>query len=215
MPNDELTFVEKSVLLILMAEAIELPNVELTNKHRVKVAVTSRAKLEQLGLVKTRTENRRLYWDLTDEGWKKGIEELGVPAPEGAGSGGAALYAMLAKIRSYLDQADVPYQDFFQPANHDASSGPTGPTGPEIEARIRAAYAKLARRPGEWVKLADLRDELGSLPRHAVDAILVALNRTPSVNLVPESNQKMLTKRERDAAVIIGNHDNHAISIGS
>ena len=177
----------------------------------MKVAVSNRDKLKRLGLITTRSENRRLYWDLTDLGWKRGLEELGTEVPPGAGAGGAALYATLRTIRRYLDQADVPYQDFFQPA----SDAPAVVTAAEIESRIRKAYGKLVRRPGDWANLADLRGLLGGLSKADVDAVLMAMNLTPTVSIVPESNQKMLKKRDRDAAVIIGDQHKHLIAIES
>jgi hypothetical protein len=44
---------------------------------------------------------------------------------------------------------------------------------------------------------------------------LIQLSRAPDVDIVPESNQKVLTPDERAAAVSIGNQDMHLISIGS
>lgn len=210
MPKDDLTFVEKSVLLILMAEAIELPNTELTNRHRVKVPVASRERLMRLGYVATRTENRRLYWELTDAGWARAAQELGAEVPPMAGTGGAALYAILARIKRFLERADVPYQEFFQAEKESASTL----TLPEIESRIRKAYANIARRPREWVKLADLRGHLADLPRHEVDEVLLTMNRKPGVDIAADSNRKMLTDRDRDAVLVVGNQDTHVISIG-
>lgn len=106
-------------------------------------------------------------------------------------------------------------------------SAPSGrpPANPrraaEVEGAVRKAYADARRHqrfnnPQGWVKLSDLRAELGDrYPREEVDDALQRLNRTPDVNLVPESNQKMLTGPERSAAVILGNQDKHAISISN
>ncbi len=41
------------------------------------------------------------------------------------------------------------------------------------------------------------------------------MNRLPDVNLIPESNQKALEARDREAAVSIGNQDKHLLSIGT
>jgi hypothetical protein len=86
----------------------------------------------------------------------------------------------------------------------------------EVENRVRAAYrAVQARTGGDWVSLADLRNELGeSTNRHEVDDALRRLERLPDVNIVPESNQKALTQADRDSAVRIGDQNKHAITIG-
>jgi hypothetical protein len=214
---DDLTFTEKSVLMILMAEAREVPNVVLANQYRVKLATTSRDKLKRLGLITTRLESRRMYLELSDAGWKRCMEEFGTEVPERAGAGGAALYAMLGRIKSYLDASNVAYDKFFAPTEEIEPSAPTQAAVPatpaEIERRIREAYAALVPRPGDWVGLAGLRTELGPIKRQDVDRALIALSRLPEVKIVPESNQKTLKQADRDAAVSIGNQDRHLIAI--
>lgn len=83
----------------------------------------------------------------------------------------------------------------------------------KIQGDIRAAYDQLTARPGQWVSLSRLRDKLAEdLPRDRVDEALRRLERQPNVNIVPESNQKVLTQRDRDAAVHIGAQDKHLIA---
>ena len=55
----------------------------------------------------------------------------------------------------------------------------------------------LAREPGGWVMLAALRDRLAGLAQAQVDGVLVAMNRTKGVRIVPESNQKRLADAAR------------------
>lgn len=101
------------------------------------------------------------------------------------------------------------------PATPPAEPQAGGASIPEIQNHIRDAYNKLARQPGAWVSLTRLRERLAkNLPRQKVDEALRLLNRMPGVNLVPENNQKMLTKADRDAAVRLGDQDKHNIAIG-
>lgn len=84
----------------------------------------------------------------------------------------------------------------------------------QVDNRVRAAYAHLAAKPGDWVGLADLRNELGEdVNRHEVDASLKRFLLADGSNVVPESNQKTLTQADRDAAVSIGDQAKHAIMI--
>jgi hypothetical protein len=206
---DELSTVEKAVLLILMAEAREVANTVLTNTYRVELTVPSRDKLRRQRLIAVRTEKRRLYLELEEPGWKRCMQEFGSPVPAGAGSAGAALYAMLAAVKRFLDHSDTPYADFF------AAQAPVlaALTGADVETRIREAYARAVRRPGDWAKLADLRRGIRGVAREDVDRALVLMNRRPDVTLVPESNQASLTADDRAAAIVIGNQDKHLISI--
>ena len=84
------------------------------------------------------------------------------------------------------------------------------------EERIRSAY-RLATdwTPGLWVSLTEIRTWIQDLPREEQDEALRRLERCPDVNLVPESNQKTLTKARRAAAVEIGMQDKHLIWIGA
>ena len=209
----EPTFLEKSILFILMAEAQEIPNTLLTNHYQAMLVKPSREKLRDLGLIRVREETGRIYLELTDLGWKQCVAEFGAetPARVRAGGSGSALYAVLGAIKRYLDQADVSYHEFFLPT----PKAPVASTPAEIEARIRTAYGDLAREPGGWVGLADLRDRLDGLDRGQVDAALVAMNHTKSVRVSPESNQKMLGQRDWDAAVTIGNQSRHMLAIDS
>jgi hypothetical protein len=83
-----------------------------------------------------------------------------------------------------------------------------------VETDIRAAVQRLERKPGAWVNLARLRDDLGERYSKAeVDAALTQLNRDPDVHITPESNQKALTQEQIDAAIVIGNQRKHHIAI--
>jgi hypothetical protein len=209
----EPTFAEKSILFILMAEAREVPNALLRTRYQTELKKPGRDKLKGLGLISVRTEESKLYLDLTGVGAKLCLAEFGASPPGGAGSGsgGGALYAMLAAIKRYVDKKEVPYDEFFVP---DASP-PRPRAQAEIKALIREAYAALAGEPDGWVRLADLRDQLDGLDRAEFDKALVALNRTKAVRIVPESDQKALTQRDRDAAVTIGNQARHLLAISS
>lgn len=209
----EPTFAEKSILFILLAEAQEIPNALLKNRYQTELKKAGRDRLKALGLISVRVEDRKIYLTLDDAGAKLCLAEFGGSPPPGthSGSAGGALYAMLGAIKRYVDQKNVQYGEFFVPS----ATPPHGPATAEIEARIREAYEALAREPGAWVGLADLRDRLDGLDRTRVDVVLVKMNRTKSVRIVPESNQKALTQRDWDAAVTIGNQAKHVIAISS
>ena len=51
-------------------------------------------------------------------------------------------------------------------------------------------------------------------PHEVVDDALRRLSRDAGVNIVPESNQKMLTDADRRAALHLGGQDTHLLAIG-
>jgi hypothetical protein len=210
MSDIDLTLVQRYALLVLMAEAREVPNAHLEKVRGLALKKKEhRDPLQKAGLINVRQARRGgpVSIELTDKGWRRAIDEFGKPVPQRAGSAGAALYAMLEKVGQFLDRSGTAAADFFtMPAEVDVE--------PDLEARIRKAYGELAPRAGEWITLDKLRRSLGSLPRAEVDNALMRLHGAPDVRLVPESNQKVLTDAERAAAISIGNQDKHLIAIG-
>jgi len=229
MPGDDLTPVQRSVLLILMAEAREVPNAYLTKDLKLTLKKPARDGLRNRGLVTERKNSGRVYLELADQGWRWCREQAGAEVPPRAGHGGAAAYAILAGLERYLDRHPaLALPDLF---TREETLEPPGAREPDVAgelaggsvtagaesadlaARIRKAYQNLAAGPGSLVRLADLRPLLGGA-RPEVDRVLVELGRMPDVSIVPESDQKSLADRDRAAAVVIGNQHKHLIAIG-
>ncbi|MGV9743822.1 hypothetical protein ACWDTG_02780 [Rhodococcus zopfii] len=213
MSADDLTASEILVLLALMAESHPVPNPELKTLGP-ELRPDSRKKLNRLGLIETDTSGRPYTHVLADGGWARCYQEIGSAAPPKAGPYGRTLYTMLAAMRRYFDRADLRPSDVFLPAATATDSAPVGTAeSGAVEDRVRIAYARLAERPGAWVRLTDLREVLADVPRDELDRELARMYRLPDVVLVPEENQKALTERDRAAAVVIGFQNNHAIAI--
>lgn len=101
------------------------------------------------------------------------------------------------------------------PAAPTASLSPASVPADQIDLRIRRAYRQLAAPAGSWVGLADVRDQLGDIPRGEVDGVLRLMARMPGIRIEEETNQKSLRERDREAAVTIGNRAQHVLSIES
>jgi hypothetical protein len=212
MSDIELTLVQRCALLVLMAEAREVPNSYLENERKIVLKKKEhRDPLQAAGLIAVRQERRGgpVSMELTERGWSRAKAELGQPVPPRAGSAGAALYAVLDKVGQFIDRSKISPGEFFAPPIDDEID-----VEPDVEARIRKAYGELAPRAGAWIMLDKIRRALGPISREEVDGALISLHRAPDVRLVPESNQKVLTDSERAAAVSIGNQDKHLIAIG-
>ena len=85
----------------------------------------------------------------------------------------------------------------------------------EWDRHIQCAYEQIVRTTGsEWVRLTDLRKQLGDIPKAAQDTILKALRQAnPDVHFAPDSNRKVLTAQDHDSAHLIGGEPNHLVSI--
>lgn len=197
MPTDQLTVPERAALLALMAEARELTNAELYAVAGFTLDGKARRRLNEQKLVNSRKVGRTFAHELTDDGWARCKAELAGERPPRAGSLGGALYAVLAGLARHVARGGQ-LSDVFQP---------------DVEKLIRSAYGELARRPGTWVGLAELREELMGVPREDVDAELERMASTPGVHLQAEPNQKALTDADRAAAVRFGGTDRHMLMI--
>jgi hypothetical protein len=214
---DELTGNEQAVLLVLMAECRPVPNPELAQLGP-KLEVSSRTKLKDRGLIDV-TAGRPMVVELTDSGWQicAQIIRAGVVPPKPS-SQGKTLYTLLRSLHRYFTQRELVPADVFGPAAdeepHGARPRPAAiPTVSTVEEQVRGAYDRLVVRPGGWVGLAQLRNELAHIPRADLDAVLRQLYRTPGVTLIPEENQKVITADDRAAAIEIGDQDKHLIAV--
>jgi hypothetical protein len=221
--NDlKLSLPERALLLILLAENAELSNKQIGERYAPGLQLTgkSRLKLVDAKLIECRKEGRSFVFSLADGGWRWGREELTRAVPPGSGSAGQALYAVLRRLGHYLDRTgrslaqvlgEQPEDD--QREVQHATPSSARPAADEIEKRVRRAYRELADPAGSWVGLADLRNRLDDLARADLDGVLRLMARMPGVLVEEQTNQKELTGRDRDAAVLIGNRDHHVLLI--
>lgn len=215
MSDDNLKLVETCALLVLMCEAREVPNSYLTNEVGLSLKKDERNRLVKFGLVEVREDRRRLFLNLTDEGWRRALSAIGDQPPKRSGSAGAAIYQLIGTLRRFLTRSGFAPADFFVPAEPEPEPAPgeSTATTDDIAALIRKAYDRVARSPGDSVKLVRIRAELNGIDSGRVDQALVAMSGNRDVRIFPESNQKTLTDEDRAAAVSIGNRDKHLIAI--
>ncbi|WP_041782519.1 hypothetical protein [Mycolicibacterium chubuense] len=196
----ELTGTERAVLLVLMTESRPVSNPELAVLGPA-LDKPGRDKLNRLGLIESDRVQGRFVHELTDRGWRlcRDIVDAG-PPPRSTGPA-KTLYTVLGSLGRYLQREQLSLADLFWPAAEET-----------VEDRVRAAYTRLAPRPGGWVRLSRLRAELDD-PRGDVDSALTALHGSRGISVIPEEDQKELTAEDRAAAVVIGDRPKHLIAI--
>jgi hypothetical protein len=207
MPDKELTSVQRYVLLRLMISAAPLEYKAISNSLRA-AARNQLVKWEYL-----ETGGRPMILELTQKGHDRAVAELGNETA--AGSIGLTLQASLTFIQNLIMKSGVRPEDLFRFRSTAVAAAVSAPApAADLEERVRKAYSSLSPRPGGYVMLEDLREALPDVGRETLDAALVELYSARDVNLVPESNQKVLTDAQRSAAVRIGNQSKHLIAIG-
>jgi hypothetical protein len=78
--------------------------------------------------------------------------------------------------------------------------------------QILDTYAKLIKRPNEYVSLVKIRGNMPHVAHDEMDAALKELDRARLIQLDPDSNQKAIPKEGWDAAVTLGGEQKHFIS---
>lgn len=206
--SDDLSSKERAVLLTLLLHGPKLSNPEMKEIARLSLDGKEREHLNKLQYVHSERVGRSFTHTLDENGRKWCINELvaGTPRPSDSPLE-RTLYALIGAI-GHNDEL----QSLLGLTRHKQKPG-TPLDDHAVESAIRAAYRALRRERGGWVSLADLRDQLESVPGDVLEAALKRLNRQPGVVLVPESDQTVLTKRQRDAAVKLGGELKHLIAI--
>lgn len=198
MSDDQLTLNERCVLLVLMAEARELTNAELYTIAGLRLDGRNRRRLNDLELVTSTLVRRAYVHELTDHGALWCGAELSAERPQRSGSAGGALYSVLAGLGRHLDDTGRTLAEIFRP---------------DVAGRVEAAYAELTRGCGTALRLTDLRDRLSEMPRAEIDDALQELARRADVHIRAESDQKTLTDRDREAALVLGGTPRHLLMI--
>jgi hypothetical protein len=194
-----------SALLTLMVFAREVSNSELRATAGFAITGDIRRDLNKAGYVESRMIGRAFAHELTEAGWARCAQELTNDVPARPGPLGAALYMVLAGLDRFLERKKLRLADVFQPDTPAAGGG--------LEARIRTAYTKLARKPRDWVRLAELRPLLNGASKAEVDEVLREMSRDRRARIAAISNSKLLTDADHAAAVRIGGQDNHQIAV--
>lgn len=165
------------------------------DREYANLGTTERAAVDALG-----TDQAELYWTRRAAGQDHGRSLKGLTPNEGT-SGVTATNAGIAAFST-------------DPAIRAAAGAELDrPRETHVDNRIRQAYKDLQRQPGDWVSLADVRDQLADVPRAEQDASLTRLAMTPGHHVIPWDNYKALSDRERSAALRIGGADSHHIRI--
>jgi len=204
---------DKAALLALMSLVNEVSNTELRDTYGLTITGQLRLRLEKQGYVTSRRESslpgRPYVYELTEQGWRWGREELRAAPPEKADKAYRVWYGYLRLIDRYMSRSGSGMDQFFV-----AESEASVQQVEDVEQLIRTAYAELAKEPGSPVRLRLLRQQLPDVPREEVDAALLRLVLMPAVYLEPETKQRMLTAADWDAAITIGGEARHLLTFG-
>jgi|SRR5580658_2045817 hypothetical protein len=206
MGSDRLSAKERAALFALMAEGRKLSNPELEERAGFRLDGKERRRLNDLNLVESDKPGRAYEHELTKMGWQWCADELSAGPDRRDTSLERALYVILGRLGRYLERSEQTLEDIF-------TDKPAAPPA-DMESRIKAGYRELAGKPGEFVKLSELRLKLPDVSSADLDSTLDRMYRRQRINLVAQANQEALSDADRESALLIGGAHKHLISIG-
>jgi hypothetical protein len=216
--HDELSARERAVLFALLSAARKLSNAELEALIGIRLEGKERRKLNDLKLVESEKPGRWFVHELSDAGWRWCSDELAAGAAGRPTSLERSLYLLLGMFERYMTAARLSLADV---ASLDLKARPAGrhkrrdtaEGDGDLTVRVEATYRALAPRPGEFIKIGEVRERLADIPRSVLDATLETMFTARRVNLIPQSNQQALTAADRESALPIGGEHKHLLSI--
>ncbi len=198
MPEQYSTNARAALLALALANR-DMLNTELVKDHKVRLSPAERDRLNAAGLLESSTNVRPFVHRITDEGIDWCMTDLvRSELPSRSGPQARQQLELLRRLVPFLRRRGLLAEAL--------RSG-------DLESLIRGVYAELSVGVQDWIRLARLRPKLNGADKDEVDAVLVKMAKTNTVHLAPDSNRKVLTDADHDAAVRVGGEDKHLIVI--
>ncbi|ALG06193.1 hypothetical protein [Kibdelosporangium phytohabitans] len=199
MPKGNYSNAARAALMALMLANRDVANTELTNDHKIRLGPADREALNDAGLLKTAMDTKPYVHRITDDGidWCMNDLVYGEP-PSNSGPLARMSAELLRRLVRHLQRRGT--------LANAIRSG-------DLELFIRAVYFDLAVKPQEWIRLARIRPMLDGEDKSDVDKALLKMMKEGKAYLAPDSNRKVLTEADHEAAVSVGGEDKHLIAI--
>jgi hypothetical protein len=190
--------------------------------------------LEKAGLIKceARGRNRRIWIEVTEQGWDWAGRNLGAALPANSSAGSQILQQWLTRIQAFMDARKLALADILAPERA-AEAQPTQPASqpasrpaPAVQPpcangdfaatrkRIRKAYLDLTGgRFNTRALLSELRPKLEDIERATLDEALKRMQREEEASLYQLDNRIEITEADRAAAIYFGGEPRHILWI--
>jgi hypothetical protein len=152
-----------------------------------------------------------VFLELTDRGWAWAAANFAAPLSRST-AGSVVLGRMLGRLGAFLAAREIALAEFISPALPPSPTEAPAAAAPDLAARIRAAYlAVTGGGINQQVRLADIRQGLAEDSREAVDAALIALERSGGAGLLPLEDPTKILPADREAVLLVGGRPRHLL----
>ena len=173
---------------------------------------TKREILVKKGFINLEKRGQPTHILLTEKARKCALDDLivdGTQSPYAA----TAFQHLIEKLREYLKCNDISLEEFLNPQNKAAAdSDKTFATPEDLEEKIREAYSKVSE--GNYnvrVRLSELRQYLGDLPRTEIDEKLGEMELAGKLSLMPLDDPQEIHPEDEKAAIDLGGPKRHIL----
>jgi hypothetical protein len=210
--------------LILWALLARDDAASFQNELKPEPDKADREALEKAGLIKCerRGRYRRIWIEVTEQGWAWATDHLNDDLPTGSPAGSSILQAWLTRLKAYMQARNVALAEVLGPqrARKDGSKGIAIGDATQasdydaLRARIRLAYlAVTGDRINTRARLCDIREKLNDIDRVVLDEALKRMQREQQASLYPLDNKTEITDADRNAAIYFGVEPRHILWI--
>lgn len=205
----------------------------MQSKVKPELKPKDRRPLVEAGLLEAQKRGRATHLVPTDAAWAWAGAHLDVPLMQSA-QASRVLQNVLGLLRTFLDERELTLADLALagasgdrgggadsdisrtasaavevPSRASASRDRSGQLLPE---RIRQTLWELAGgRAKARVRLAELRERFGGVPRRELDSLLLEMQDAGRLVLYPLDNPVELTAADRGAALLVGRNPRHLV----
>ncbi|ABA59161.1 hypothetical protein [Nitrosococcus oceani] len=149
--------------------------------------------------------SRAIYVQLTDRAWAWAGEHMDAKLSHRSPAAGPILQSFLARLQPILQSRHITLAEIF-------SSTQAPPPSEDSEQQLREAYFHLSG--GERnirVRLAQLRQQLGAIPRPRLDELLLKLQREGKLVLSPLDDSREILPEDQKAALSVAGFKRHLV----
>jgi hypothetical protein len=175
------------------------------------------------GLLEEEQRGRACHLIATDAAWEWANRHLRVELSPGSTAASPILHHVLSQLGAFFARRGLTLADLFSPEAPHADDAPATlasdapPPRSEDEAtrlrdQIRATLGRLGHgRAKRRVRLADVRQTLAAVPRHRLDAALLAMQSDGELVLYRLDNRAELRPSDHEAALHVGDAPRHLV----
>jgi hypothetical protein len=197
----------------------------MQSKATPKLNTAEKKVLLDEGYLSVDKRGRRSHLVMTDKAWAWAERSEDVQFSNSK-EGAAALQGLLKSLLPFLHEHELPLATVFsgrkgsrgenshaEAARTDTASGVSSELDVvDLVGRVEATCLELTNgRRQQRVRLSALRDALATVPRHALDQALLALQDAERAVLYRDDNSAALSEADHAAALVVGEAPRHII----